>query len=120
VVNSAPQPALRADDTPAPQAPAPPATHPARPKPAAPSAAPPHIAPAWTVQLGTFSNRENAARLVASLKARGFSASVSDATRNGHKLFRVRVGAERDRAAAQKLQGRLKAAGEKGGEVVQR
>lgn len=82
--------------------------------------APAHGAAAWTVQLGTFSNRENAARLVASLKAHGFSAAVSEAPRNGHKLFRVRVGTERDRAAAQKLQGRLRAAGERGGEVIQR
>lgn len=102
-----------------------PSTHtpPAKPAPQvtrSSKAPPPHAAPLWTVQLGTFSSRENAARLVASLKSHGFGASVSEATRNGHKLFRVRVGAERDRAAAQKLQGRLKAAGEKGGEVVQR
>ncbi len=70
------------------------------------------------MQLGTFSNRENAARLVGSLKSHGFTGSIVEATRNGHKLFRVRVGAERDRTAAQKLLGRLKAAGEKGGEVV--
>ncbi|HEY4338582.1 MAG TPA: SPOR domain-containing protein [Steroidobacteraceae bacterium] len=120
VVNGSPQPALRAPETPAPRTAAPPTTHPGRPRPPAPPAAAPHGASAWTVQLGTFSSRENAARLVASLKAHGFSASVSDATRNGHKLFRVRVGAERDRAGAQKLQGRLKAAGEKGGEVVRR
>ncbi len=79
-----------------------------------------HAAPLWTVQLGTFSSRENAARLLAGLKSHGFSGSISEATKNGHKLFRVRVGAERDRAAAQKLLGRLKAAGQKGGEVVPR
>jgi DedD protein len=98
-----------------------PATHAARAEAAVPSPAPPHGAAAtWTVQLGTFGNRENAARLVATLKAHGFNASVSEATRSGHKLFRVRVGAERDRAAAQKLQARLRAAGEKGGEIVPR
>jgi DedD protein len=72
----------------------------------------------WAVQLGTFSDRENAARLVARLKSHGFSAAISEATKNSHKLFRVRVGTERDRAAAQKLLARLKAAGEKGGEIV--
>jgi cell division septation protein DedD len=95
--------------------------NPARPEAAAPSPAPPrNAATTWTVQLGTFSNRENAARLIAGLKAHGFNASISEATRSGHKLFRVRVGAERDRAAAQKLQGHLRAAGEKGGEIVSR
>jgi cell division septation protein DedD len=74
----------------------------------------------WTVQLGTFSSRENAAHLVASLKSHGFSGSIAEATKSGHKLYRVRVGAERDRASAQKLLARLKAAGEKGGEVVAR
>jgi len=79
-----------------------------------------HTAAAWTVQLGTFSNRENAARLLARLKSHGFSGSISEVAKNGHKLFRVRVGAERDRAGAQKLLGRLKAAGEKGAEIVPR
>jgi DedD protein len=90
--------------------------------PAAPAhpAATQHGATLWTVQLGTFSSRENAVRLVSGLKSHGFSASVSEATKSGHKVFRVRVGAERDRAAAQKLLGRLTAAGEKGGEVVAR
>jgi DedD protein len=88
-----------------------------RPKSGKPPAA---TATVWTVQLGTFTNRENAARLDSRLKAHGFSATLSEATRNGHKLYRVRVGAERERAAAQKLLGRLKAAGEKGAEIVSR
>ena len=91
-----------------------------RPPSPAPAPAPAHSAAAWTVQLGTFSSRENAARLVTGLKSHGFSATIAEATKNGHKLFRVRVGAERDRAAAQKLQGRLQAVGEKGGEIVPR
>jgi DedD protein len=95
-------------------------TAPAVARAAAPAAAPPHGAGAWTVQLGTFSSRENAARLVSGLKSHGFSAAIAEATKNGHKLFRVRVGTEPDRAAAQRLLGRLKAAGEKGGEIVPR
>jgi DedD protein len=75
----------------------------------------------WTVQLGTFSSRPNAARLVGALKSRGFSALIVETTGNsGRKLFRVRVGAEKDRAAAQKLLVRLKAAGEKGGQIISR
>ena len=82
-----------------------------------------HVPPApaaWTVQMGTFSSRENAARLLARLKSHGFSGSIAVATKNGHPLFRVRVGAERDRAAAVKLLARLKAAGERGGQIVPR
>jgi cell division septation protein DedD len=45
---------------------------------------------------------------------------VETTVNNGRKLFRVRVGAEKDRAAAQKLLGRLKAVGEKGAEIVSR
>ncbi len=84
----------------------------------APARSAEHGTALWSVQLGTFSSRENAAHLVAGLKSHGFTGSISEASRNGHKLFRVRVGAERDRVAAQKLLGRLKAAGEKGGEIV--
>jgi cell division septation protein DedD len=104
----------------APQAAAPvaPRAH-AAPTPApAPAHSAEHGTALWSVQLGTFSSRENAARLVAGLKSHGFTGSISEASRNGHKLFRVRVGAERDRVAAQRLLGRLKAAGEKGGEIV--
>jgi cell division septation protein DedD len=102
--------------------PPPPAT--ARAAPAPPPAAAPrateHAVTAWTVQVGTFSSRENAAHLMANLKSHGFSPTLSEALRNGHKLFRVRVGVERDRAAAQKLLARLRAAGEKSAEVVPR
>lgn len=115
-----------------PSAPTPTPVTPAQPAAAAPTvptrpaakAAPAHVtehsSAAWTVQVGTFSNRENASRVMASLKSHGFSPALSEATRNGHKLFRVRVGTERDRAGAQKLLGRLRAAGEKGGEIVPR
>jgi len=125
VVNSAPAAVNSAPQAFARMTPITPATHSARPPAPAPAAAaappPPRSAAGmWTVQLGTFSNRENAARLIARLKTHGFNASVSEATRNGHKLFRVRVGAERDRSAAQKLQGRLRAAGEKDGAIVPR
>jgi cell division septation protein DedD len=79
-----------------------------------------HSPAGWTVQLGTFSRRDNAAKLVASLKSHGFSGSIAETTRNGHTFYRVRVGAERDRASAQKLLARLQAAGERGGEIIAR
>jgi cell division septation protein DedD len=111
-----------APDTPPPAAASAPAATPTAPGPRAapPSPAPAHGAGPWTVQLGTFSKRENAARLVSGLKSHGFNAAISEASKNGHTLFRVRIGAERDRAAAQRLQGRLQAAGQKGGEILPR
>ena len=118
-VHDTPTPPVAATPTRRPSAPAPRAAAPP-PRVAAPSPAPPHAAAAWTVQLGTFSSRDNAARLVSGLKSHGFSAVMSEVTKNGHKLFRVRIGTERDRAGALRLQGRLKAAGEKGGEILPR
>jgi len=117
--SSAPEPAPLppAASAPASTAQASAPTHPAVP-PAQPPA--PEHAMAWTVQLGLFSNRENAARLIASLKSRGFNPSISDATKSGHKFYRVRVGNEHDRAGAQKLLARLRAVGVKGAEIVAR
>jgi cell division septation protein DedD len=116
-VSSAPVP-----DTPIPAAAPAPAPTPGAPAPRVPAAAsaPAHGAGTWTVQLGTFSSRENAARLVSALKSHGFGAVMSEVTKNGHKLFRVRIGTERDRAGALRLQSRLKAAGQKGGEILPR
>jgi cell division septation protein DedD len=68
----------------------------------------------WSVQIGSFASRENADRLVHELKARRFSAFVSESTSNGRKLFRVRVGPEPDHAAAQTLATRLRSAGHTG------
>lgn len=111
--------ALTTASEPAPPPPTSPASRPGQHAPREALAAE-HGAGGWTVQVGTFSSRDNAARLVATLKSHGFSAAVSEATKNGHKLFRVRVGVERERAAAQKLLARLKAAGQKGAAVVPR
>ncbi len=121
-VTSAPAPAVTEPPPGAAQPPAvalsPPAqAHPAQHAPAEHAAE--HTA-AWAVQVGTFSSRDNAAHLVTNLKSHGFTATVTEASKNGHKLFRVRVGNEHDRAAAQKLLGRLKAAGQKTLEVVPR
>lgn len=66
------------------------------------------------VQLGVFASRENAEHLAQEMKGKGFRASVSDVSGSSRKLYRVRVGPTTDRAAAQELQGRLRAAGRPG------
>ena len=72
----------------------------------------------WAVQLGVFASRENAERLAVEVRVKGFKVSVSPVTGGSRKLYKVRVGPTPDRAAAQDLQGRLKAVGRPGGTVV--
>lgn len=68
----------------------------------------------WMVQLGVFASRQNAEHLAQQMRGKGFKASVSDVTGSSRKLYRVRVGPTADRAAAQELQARLRAAGRPG------
>ena len=60
---------------------------------------PPAKAPAtggdWIVQLGSFSQRDNADRLAADLQSKGFSVSVQGGGGASGTLFRVRAGPER-------------------------
>ena len=72
----------------------------------------------WVVQLGVFASRQNAEHLALEVRVKGFKASVSEVTGSSRKLYRVRVGPAGDRAAAEELQTRLKAAGRPGGTVV--
>ena len=72
----------------------------------------------WMVQLGVFASRENAERLALEVKVKGLRASVSEVTTSGRKLYRVRVGPAADRAGAQELQARLRAAGRPSGTIV--
>lgn len=62
---------------------------------------------AWAVQLGAFAGRDTAARLVASLRARGFAAFMLEYRRDGKVLYRVRVGPEQDRERALAIAARL-------------
>lgn len=71
----------------------------------------------WIVQLGSFSRRENADRLAADLKRKGFAVSVRGGGGASGTLFRVRAGPAADRAAAEALAARLAAAGFKGGQA---
>lgn len=68
------------------------------------------------MQLGSFASRANAEHLAQQVRAGGFQASVSQAA-TGRKLYRVRVGPVRDRAAAGDLAARLRTAGHTGSVV---
>jgi DedD protein len=104
-VESRPVPAR----TPAPQ-PTPPATEPVR---ASSVEAP--LAKGWSIQVGSFANRENAEREVGTLRKQGFRSFLTEGTASGGKrLYHVRVGPAPDRATAQALAGRLRSSGRSG------
>ncbi len=94
------KPEIPASVTPKSIEPARPAVEPA--KPAATQQA------AWAVQLGAFSSRSKADRLVAKLRSRGYSAFVFEYPAGGQLLHRVRVGPEQDRARAVAIAERLR------------
>jgi DedD protein len=68
----------------------------------------------WTVQLGSFAGPANAERLVRELKAKGYAAFSTESASGGRKLYRVRVGPAGDRASAEALAAKLRAAGHPG------
>ena len=93
---------------------------------AAPAVAPPAAEPAkaasvpagtYFVQLGVFVNRASADRLERTLRRQGFTPIVKEVTASGKRMYRVRVGPEIDRAAANALLKRLNEAGHKGSVV---
>lgn len=59
--------------------------------------------PSWTVQLGSFSSKENAYSLNEKLKKSGLSGFVDPVTRNGKTSYRVRVGPETEQSDAKLL-----------------
>ena len=68
----------------------------------------------WAVQVGSFGSRENADRLAHSLKLKGYGAFVTESSSRGRDWYRVRVGPQRDRTAADAIAARLRAAGLRG------
>ena len=68
----------------------------------------------WAVQLGSFSNKENAERLAADLRDRGFAAFLSEVYDSGNALQRVRIGPQKDRASAEAVATQLAQAGHEG------
>jgi DedD protein len=68
----------------------------------------------WAVQLGSFSNEENAEGLAADLRDEGFAAFLSRVESGGRTLHRVRVGPQGSRDEAEKVAAALAKAGQRG------
>ncbi len=61
----------------------------------------------WAVQIGSFSNKENADRLAAGLREKGYAAFLSQVRTGGGELHRVRIGPQKDRASAEAVAAKL-------------
>ncbi|KPK69033.1 MAG: hypothetical protein AMJ84_10215 [Acidithiobacillales bacterium SM23_46] len=61
----------------------------------------------WYVQVGVYSNRDNAQRVVEKLKGRGFAVVTDTVNIEGGKATRLRVGPYRDKSAAEKAAARI-------------
>ena len=68
----------------------------------------------WAVQLGSFSNRENAERLAADLREDGYAAFLSRLDTAAGDLHRVRIGPQEDRDAAESVGASLTRSGHSG------
>jgi len=68
----------------------------------------------WAVQLGSFSNKENAERLAADLRKQGYAAFLSQLNTGQGALHRVRIGPQKDRESAEAMAARLLKVGHKG------
>ncbi|MBT8082085.1 MAG: SPOR domain-containing protein [Gammaproteobacteria bacterium] len=65
----------------------------------------------WAVQLGSFSNKANAEKLVADLRKQQYLAFLSQVQAERGTLHRVRIGPQKDRAGAEAMAARLAKAG---------
>jgi len=68
----------------------------------------------WAVQLGSFSNKENAEKLAADLRKQGYAAFLSQLKIDSGSLHRVRIGPQKDRESAEAMAVRLLKVGHKG------
>jgi DedD protein len=71
----------------------------------------------WTVQVGVFAKQANAERLVRELQEQGFRTSIAENTSSGRTLWWVRTTPVAERATAEQLSARLRAAGHLGSVV---
>ncbi|MGC3982314.1 MAG: SPOR domain-containing protein [Steroidobacteraceae bacterium] len=63
----------------------------------------------WVVQVGSFSAEDRAQQIVSQLKGQGYPAFAGSVKVGGKTLYRVRVGAVAERAAAESILQKLKA-----------
>jgi len=63
--------------------------------------------PEWVVQIGSFSNKANAERLIKKLRDGNYHAFVETATQDARTVYRVRVGPELRRSRAESLKEKL-------------
>jgi DedD protein len=68
----------------------------------------------WAVQLGSFSNQENAERLAADLRKQGYAAFLSRLVTDSGALHRVRIGPQKDRDSAEAVAAQLAKSGYSG------
>lgn len=68
----------------------------------------------WAVQLGSFSNQENAERLAADLRRQGYAAFLSRLVTGSGALHRVRIGPQKDRESAEAVAAQLAKSGHSG------
>jgi DedD protein len=68
----------------------------------------------WAVQLGSFSNQQNAERLAADLRKQGYAAFLSKLDTGSGALHRVRIGPQKDRESAESVAARLGKSGHSG------
>lgn len=61
----------------------------------------------WAVQLGSFSRKENADRLAAELRNKGYAAFISQLSQSGEPLHRVRIGPQKNRDDAEMTAAKL-------------
>ncbi|HEX9625807.1 MAG TPA: SPOR domain-containing protein [Acidiferrobacterales bacterium] len=102
-------------DAPAPAAaPPPPPVTTAKPEPAKPKPAP-VVTAGYVVQLGAFSDADNAQRLAAELREHGYAPKLDSVNVDGKRATRVRVGPYRSKEEASRVQARIqKETGNKG------
>ena len=68
----------------------------------------------WAVQLGSFSNQENAERLAADLRKQGYAAFLSRLVTDSGALHRVRIGPQKNRESAEAVAAQLAKLGHSG------
>lgn len=106
VAPSSPPPSKDVAPAPTAKTPVPPSAT-VSPAPTAPSASAPTTADEWVIQLGSFSSKKNADDLQAFLVKKGFRAFVEQGGQSSDKVYRVRIGPEKEREHADALRERV-------------